>query len=162
MSPFDFFFIFGAKYLYLLIIAIAGVCFLFLPRLLQKQMVALAFLAVPLVYLLTILSAHFYYDPRPFVLGHFTPLVPHDSDNGFPSDHVLLTGSIAALFYPFRKKWSYSFFVLTIIVAISRVYVGVHHITDIVGSAVIVGVAVGLAWFLLKKAEQRFNPVWIQ
>lgn len=151
MSAIDLIFIFGAKYLYVVIVALAGVSFLMLPRNVQKRMIFLACIALPLAYLIAVAAGHLYYDPRPFVVGHFVPLVPHDPDNGFPSDHALLASSVAALFYPFRRKLSIGFFALAILVAISRVYVGVHHAVDVIGSFAIVFIATGAAWFVLKR-----------
>ncbi len=131
---FDPFFIFGAKYLYMVIVALAGLVFLTFPLVDKKRIVILAAISLPLVYILAKVGSHFYFDPRPFVVGHFTPLVSHSADNGFPSDHVLLTSAVAALFYPFSRKTSYLLFFLAGIVAVSRVYVGVHHTVDVLGS----------------------------
>ncbi|MDQ6779634.1 MAG: phosphatase PAP2 family protein [Candidatus Eremiobacteraeota bacterium] len=44
---------------------------------------------------LTIVAGHTLFDARPFVALHTAPLVPHSSDNGFPSDHSSVAGFIA-------------------------------------------------------------------
>lgn len=127
-------FIFGAKYMYMVIVVIAGLVFLTFPLTDKKRIVILAVISLPLTYVLAKISSHFYFDARPFVVGHFIPLVSHSADNGFPSDHVLLTSAIAVLFYPFSKKTSYLLLLLAGFVAVSRVYVGVHHTIDVLGS----------------------------
>ena len=147
----DFLFIFGAKYLYLLIVAIGGVVFFALPRNTQKQMIILACISLPLIYLITAIAAHFYYNPRPFVVGNFTPLISHVPDNGFPSDHVLLAFFVAALFFIFQRKTSYLLLPLAVIVAVSRVYVGVHHPIDVLGSFLIVFIGMLAAHLILKQ-----------
>ncbi|MDD5318787.1 MAG: phosphatase PAP2 family protein, partial [Candidatus Pacebacteria bacterium] len=81
-------FIFGAKYLFILSPILAGIFFLMQSRARQKKMLVLAAVAVPLTYVLVYILNHVYFDPRPFVVGNFTPLVPHIPDNGFPSDHT--------------------------------------------------------------------------
>lgn len=146
----DPFFIFGAKYLYMVIVIIAGLVFLTFPLTEKKRIVILAAVSFPLVYLLAKVGSHFYFDPRPFVVGHFTPLVAHSADNGFPSDHVLLTSAIATLFYPFSKKTSYWLFALAGIVAVSRVYVGVHHTVDVLGSFAISALVIFFVYVLLE------------
>ena len=151
----DSLFIFGAKYLSLLIIAISGVVFFTLPRNTQKQMILLSCVSMPLIYFISIIAAHFYYDPRPFVVGNFTPLIPHIPDNGFPSDHVLLTFSMAALFLTFLRKVSYILFPLVVVVAVSRVYVGVHHSIDVFGSFLIVSIGMVAAHLILKHVRQN-------
>ena len=45
------------------------------------------------------LGGHFYYDTRPFVRDHVKPLFAHAPDNGFPSDHALLTSFLAFSFW---------------------------------------------------------------
>lgn len=155
MSVLDFICIFGAKYLFLASVAIAGLFFLRASTPIKKQMVIVSIIALPLVYLLTFVSSHLYYDSRPFVVDHFTPLVSHTPDNGFPSDHMLLSTYAAALLYPFAKKFSYILFVIAIVIGFSRVYVGVHHAIDILGSIVIIAVAVGSAYFLYQKVTKN-------
>ncbi len=78
-----------------------------------------------------------YYDPRPFVVGHFTPLIPHVPDNGFPSDHALLISAIAMIGMVWNRKLGSALWVLAVLVAAARVYVGVHHTIDVAGSCII-------------------------
>jgi undecaprenyl-diphosphatase len=91
------------------------------------------------VALLTLGSA-LYYDPRPFVTQHVTPLFPHAADNGFPSDHTLLAMFLAmcALFY--SRKWGVLIALATAI-GVARVASHVHHRIDIVGAMVVAIVA---------------------
>jgi undecaprenyl-diphosphatase len=123
------------------------------------MMLLLAVISLPIIYLLSKIGAYLYYDPRPFVVDHFTPLVSHDPDNGFPSDHVLLLSSMSALLYPFRKKISYLLFFVTAVVAISRVYVGIHHIVDVLGSFLI-AIAVVFIVHLILKRFRLDNYLW--
>ncbi len=137
MSVFDYFFIFGAKYLFLVALIIALVIFLRAEKHLQKKLLILAVFSFPIVLLIAKVISGFYLNPRPFVVGQFVPLVDHASDNGFPSDHLLLLSSVSVLFYLFRRQISYWLIAISVVVAVSRVYVGVHHVEDVIGSAVI-------------------------
>ncbi|MCB9815813.1 phosphatase PAP2 family protein [Candidatus Nomurabacteria bacterium] len=125
-------------------------------------MIITSVIALPLILIITQITSHFYYDPRPFVVGNFTPLVPHDPDNGFPSDHTLLTMYVAALVYPHTKKIAYLLLVLAIMVGLSRVYVGIHHLTDVVGSTVIVLVAISGAYYLCDQKLKSISLPWLQ
>lgn len=133
----DLFFIFSAKYLFFLVILVAGVYFFRQPRDVQKKIAVFSLISLPIIYLLAVFAGHIYYDPRPFVVGNFTPLIPHAADNGFPSDHALLVSAIAAIIMYFHRRVSAVLWVLAIIVSLARVYVGVHHLADIIGSFVI-------------------------
>ena len=86
--------IFSAKYLYLLVIAITVLFFIKQPRDIQKQLLIFGIITLPAAYIIAKLAGFLYYDPRPFIQGGFTPLIPHAADNGFPSDHALLSAAI--------------------------------------------------------------------
>lgn len=147
----DSLFIFGAKYLYIAAIAVAIFYFLKQPKGIKKKIIILSIISLPIMYLVAKLAGLFYYDPRPFVIGNFTPLISHADDNGFPSDHTLFVAAIASVFYPFNKKGSLILFVIALAVGLSRVYVGVHHLVDILGSIVIVITVFILTYRLLKR-----------
>lgn len=87
--------------------------------------------------LVAALLKHFIHDPRPFVVGHFTPLFAHAPDNGFPSDHTLLGAALAFATFPFSKKIGVLLLANAILVGSMRVAAGVHHWLDIIGSIVI-------------------------
>jgi len=141
----DSIFIFGAKYLFLLVFLIAGLYFLRQPRAVQKKMVIFSLVSLPLIYLLATLAGSLYYNPRPFVAGGFIPLIPHIPDNGFPSDHVLMVSAVAAIICFFSRKAGLALLFISILVGISRVYVGVHHPIDVIASMIIsfAGASVG-------------------
>jgi len=143
--------IFGANYLWYAIIGIAVLMLFMLPRREQIRILVLAAVVLPLTYLISLIAGALYYDPRPFVIGHFVPLVPHKPSNGFPSDHVLWSAAISAITFLSNKYLDLILWLLTLLVGASRVYVGVHHPVDIIGSVVIaVGVAI-LVHFVLKR-----------
>ncbi len=152
INLFDHIFILGAKYLYLLILGIAAIFFFKQPRDVQKKMAVYGLIALPIMYIGLKIAGYLYYDPRPFVVGHFIPLVPHIPDNGFPSDHTILSAAVAMIVLPFSRRWASVLWVLTLGVAVSRVYVGIHHPTDIIASILI---AVIVGWiiyaFILEK-----------
>ena len=60
---------------------------------------------------------------------HFEPLIPHEPDNGFPSDHTLLGGAIASLLLPFEKRLSAGAWILTVVFGLCRVYAGQAYTT---------------------------------
>lgn len=84
--------------------------------------------------------------PRPFVAGHFAPLIDHSADASFPSDHVAALAAVAAALW-FASRWLGAVtWVLAELVGLARVFVGVHYVSDIAGGTV-VGFAVGAgAW----------------
>jgi undecaprenyl-diphosphatase len=144
-------FIFCAQYLYFLVFLIAGIFFLRQKRAIQIRMIIFGSLSAIISYIISVIAGKLYFDPRPFVEGHFTPLIAHDTENGFPSDHVLLVSCVAAVMTVFNKKLAAILWFLTIIVAISRVWVGVHHYIDVTASILISILVTSILYSFLKK-----------
>ncbi len=151
----NFFFIFGAKYAIVLSFAVAAWCFLKAPRDAQKRMILSGVIALPLIYLTALIASHFYNNPRPFVVENFVPLIPHAADNGFPSDHMLLASAIAAVVSFYSRRIGALLWVIALYVGISRIYVGVHHPVDILGSAVIAIIVSLLVFWVISFLRQK-------
>lgn len=151
------FFIFGAKYLFVFSLFSIGVYFWFQPRYVQKKLVVLTTLSGALSFVGALLARSLYNNPRPFISEHITPLIPHAPDNGFPSDHALLVGLIASVVYPFNQRVSAALWIVAIVVAASRVFVGVHHPIDVVGSF---GITVAMTIFGYWLVEGPLRP-WL-
>src|SRR5690348_13209583 len=73
-------------------------------------------------------------DPRPFVAGHFTPLLPHGNDNGFPSDHTLLASFLGFAILRYRRGLGAAMLFVAACIGIARIAAGIHHLEDIIGS----------------------------
>ena len=149
--------VFGAKYLIFVIAAMALVYFLRQPRAKQKELVIFSLITLPLIYLVSLIVGWLYYNPRPFVVGSFTPLVPHKDSNGFPSDHTLASAAMAVVIWRSNRRLGLFLLALSVLVGISRVLAGVHHPVDIVASFII---AIVVGWlshrFIFDKVQALF------
>lgn len=92
-----------------------------------------------------------YYESRPFVVQHVSPLVPHVADNGFPSDHAVMCFAITCLIFPFRKRLAALALLFSLLVAASRVAAKLHTPLDMEAGALIAAVS-NLAAFVIAKA----------
>lgn len=88
-------------------------------------------------------------DPEPLILG-----VVGDS---FPSGHAATSFAGAATLVRFLPRSWAVLFVLATAIAFSRVYVGVHYPTDVVGGAIL-GLAVATALPRLGAVLRRSRP----
>lgn len=103
--------------------------------------------------------------PHEFLLhSRINPLIPHPTDNSFPSGHALFSGAfIVAIFSYFRKSWT---IILTITLAIAtvsfRVLGGVHYPGDIV-AGLIIGI-IGAIIFkpFVEKIIEKISPYLIK
>ena len=145
-----------AKYFIVLPFIAAGMVLWQLPNRKLKLQYGIALVAGGVAALLLArLASGLYYDPRPFVVGNFTPLVAHAADNGFPSDHTLLAAFIGWTTLRYSRKYGIVILSLAAIIGLSRVFVGVHHIQDIIGSFIVSGIAVWAVGAILKRVEQK-------
>jgi len=88
---------------------------------------------------------------RPYDGGVTHLLIDRSSDPSFPSDHATATFAIAAgfLLHGMRRvgRW---FLAAAVLIAISRVYIGTHYVSDVLG-----GAATGIAAAMLVRALYR-------
>ncbi len=104
------------------------------------------------------IAAALYNDPRPFVVGHYRPLIAHAADNGFPSDHSLLAAAIVAVVAFARWLWTLPFVLLGGMVEAARIGAGLHHPIDVIGSDVVVIIAALVAAVLAPSIARRLMP----
>ncbi len=154
----DTFFIFGAKYLYILSVLIVLFIFYKLPLEAKKRMVVFGIISCALALIVSISAREIYFNPRPFVVEGFEPLITHEADNGFPSDHTLLAAALASVGVFFHKRAGLYLWLIAGIVAISRVYVGVHHALDVLASAGIALLSALVAYAIIRNTNLWKTP----
>lgn len=92
---------------------------------------------------------------RPYdVIDSARVLTPHEFDPSFPSGHAemsFLATTVISRFHPEYAKYLYAF---SFVVALSRVYVGVHYPGDVIGG-MILGFVIGKV--MIKVAERKRN-----
>ncbi|MHB1865012.1 MAG: phosphatase PAP2 family protein [Candidatus Saccharimonadales bacterium] len=149
---------FCAQYLYLVVILTIFIAWLREKRNLKLKFLVAVIIAGAIAFVLSRIASKLYYDPRPFVSQHVKPLFPHVPDNGFPSDHALLTGTLTAITYFFNKKVASIMLVLTIIIGVARVLAKVHSPLDIAAGWIfgIIGAVISyylVSWYFNKKVK---------
>ena len=76
----------------------------------------------------------------------------------FPSNHATNTAAAAAFFQILYPRSGWISWPLVTVIGLSRVYIGAHYLTDVVGGWVVgVFIGAGVAWWL--RRWSRFRPV---
>lgn len=101
--------------------------------------------ALALAYTLGRIAGLFYYHEQPFAVLQFTPLIPHEIDNAFPSDHALVAGVLAGIASLYNRGLGVLLWMLAVGVGAGRVMAGVHYPLDIVVGLVIGGLCAMVA-----------------
>lgn len=148
---------YGREYFW---IAIVAIMIIFGKREMKLLALELAFLFIAGIAVGEALKI-IYYRERPFqVLGtQINLLVPTDTDSSFPSGHAVIVG-IGAFFAYSRIKGKIASALLIIeaaVVCYSRVYVGAHYPTDVLGGLLIAGAITYIGLYL---AEGPLNPIF--
>lgn len=143
--------IFTAEYFHYLSIVTFALFVATATPLVRKKILLLSLAVFPLAFFISRILSIFINNPRPFVVEKIVPLVQHSADNGFPSDHTLLTATIAAVVFVYNKKLGLLLLVIATLVGGARVLAKVHHLTDIFGSIAIAFFSVLISSYFLSK-----------
>ncbi|HOO43760.1 MAG TPA: phosphatase PAP2 family protein, partial [Bacillota bacterium] len=141
---FNFFTVFGEE---LVLIVILGFIYWSYDKKVGEKMGFTIFISLAFNSLLKLVI----HRPRPFVADSTIEPLRLDTAGGysFPSGHTQTAATtFFSLYYNIKKRWLLIVaIVITILVAISRMYLGVHYLTD-----VLVGAALGItiAWIFGK------------
>lgn len=85
------------------------------------------------------------------VLSGMHHLVPCGGTFSFPSNHALNTALVASFLHVLYPRSGWIAWPIVALVGVSRVYIGAHYVTDVLGSWMIGGVlGAGTAWLLLR------------
>jgi undecaprenyl-diphosphatase len=106
----------------------------------------------------------FWYHPRPFEMGVGHSLMKHVAESSFPSDHAVVFFSIglSLLAIKHTRQWGIIISLLAILVAWSRVYLGVHFPFDMIGSFVVSLVAIIISLRMAPIIETKIEPALAQ
>ncbi|EPZ49061.1 hypothetical protein N007_04265 [Alicyclobacillus acidoterrestris ATCC 49025] len=98
-----------------------------------------------LALLVNVVIGTLWYRARPFTYAGFGAhkLIPHSADGSFPSDHTSGGFGIASALWGQGPRWlCWTFTICSTVVAVARIYVGVHWPTDVIAGMVI-GIGAG-------------------
>lgn len=149
--------IFAAKYLFVIAPLAMATCFFALSRHEKIKFIIFSFLSLSLSLSLAKLLNRFIFTPRPFVVEHTTPLVPHTPDNGFPSDHTLLVATIALIIFVYNRKLGTVIGILAVIIGVARILAKVHSPIDVLGSILIAVIVTYLSKFVIQRLNSKFS-----
>lgn len=76
----------------------------------------------------------------------------YPSDYSFPSGHALSAFAAATILAFFNKKRRKIFYSIAILIAFSRVYLGYHYVSDIIGGAI-------MGWFISRVTLVTQTPL---
>ncbi len=134
----------AATFLLYVVAAGALLAWLRAPRAGRLSFAVAGVVAAAAVGVLVKLAGVFWTDPRPFVVDHVAPLIPHGADNGFPSDHTALAFAVSLVVLTRDRVVGGVLLLLSVALAAARVAALVHHVPDVVGGALIGGVSAPL------------------
>jgi len=149
--------LFVAKYLFLIVGLLAFAYWLKAPKKEKVRLIVFGAIAAIVTMVLVKVGAALYFDPRPFVTHHVVPLYPHGADNGFPSDHTVLTAFIALTIFSSSKRIGITLLVMSVLIGLSRILGHIHSPIDIIGSLLFAlagyGAAILLTPYILKRLK---------
>ncbi|MFA5133910.1 MAG: phosphatase PAP2 family protein [Patescibacteria group bacterium] len=144
----DALFIFIAVYF---VFILAFFHFLYLRKIGKINIWLRSWLAVGVAYVLKKVIGMVYFRLRPFAamegINNLIGKSAHEAS--FPSGHTIIAFTLAFSIFWLNKKWGSLFLVGAFLVAVSRIIVGVHYPTDILG-----GIAIAFLVSLIFKSRR--------
>lgn len=121
----------------------------------KKRAAIFLFIGLAISYAAVYFLKNWIAKPRPFMALPDVRLMMGPSQGyAFPSNHAVVSFMAAGVLSSFFKK-HVTFFSLAILVCFSRVYLGVHYISDCLAGAAL-GLSIGYALVITAKAKNLF------
>ncbi|MEH7380240.1 undecaprenyl-diphosphatase [Bacillus sp. JJ1533] len=100
----------------------------------------------------------FIYKPRPFIKKRVGILIPSKLDSSFPSKHTLLVFAVSTSVLLYNRVLGSIMFGLAVMTGLSRIWVGHHYPSDIIGSALL-GSLTSMFVHIISRSKSNFDVI---
>ena len=98
----------------------------------------------------------YFYRARPFIDKKVNLLVINYPTSSFPSGHTIVAFALALPLLYYNKKLGIIATVLAILVGFSRIFVGVHYLSDVFGGVLIAVISVVITHYFTKHIVLKY------
>ena len=91
---------------------------------------------------------------RPYDVGVTNLLIAPSGDPSFPSDHATAAFAIATVFMACHFRGAKIFLLSAILISASRIYVGTHFVSDVVGGVITGMLAAGVVLWIYREGSR--------
>lgn len=141
-----------ARYVYLVLLI-----FMWFRNHQYKKVTSYAVISLMNAYVLTFFIKIFNYSPRPFLKHsvHLLPPIPSKRNASFPSKHTTMAFAVATSVLFYQRSIGFLMWILAMLSGFSRIWMGHHYPSDILGSAILGSVIASV----VNMTKSVFNPI---
>ena len=100
------------------------------------------------------IAGMFHSNHQPFAaLSDVNQLIEMEVNNSFPSDHTIIFFTMSVTFWLFKRKHTYLWILLAVLVGFSRIWAGVHYPADIAVGALLGSAFAYLGYVLIPEVK---------
>lgn len=103
----------------------------------RYQLALLMIIAIAINFLVVSVLKDLIGRERPYQVLDVRQLVGEEDNRSFPSNHVQLSVLLSTVVLFFDRRFGVVLFILSLVIAFGRIYLGVHYPSDVLGGAII-------------------------